>query len=151
MSMSVLGHFGPQRAQTVSALHRLADIVGLIGYVRKVPLGKQPEKHEVNSLSSRFRHVYWVEATKPRFRKGRLPLRSKAEVSPPARHVRSTLNSRHRQAAPACPKSATSGLLHCSKLTRCGQIHRAALHLRSGRERIQGAPLQEVFGSRRDA
>jgi hypothetical protein len=34
----------------------------------------QPEKHEVNSLSSRFRHVYWVEATKPRFRKGRLPL-----------------------------------------------------------------------------
>jgi hypothetical protein len=34
----------------------------------------QPEKHEVNSLSSRLRHVYWVEATKPRFRKGRLPL-----------------------------------------------------------------------------
>ena len=30
----------------------------------------QPEKHEVNSLSSRFRHVYWVEATKPRFSKG---------------------------------------------------------------------------------
>src|SRR5258708_38089046 len=30
----------------------------------------QPEKHEVNSLSSRFRHVYWVGATKPRFSKG---------------------------------------------------------------------------------
>jgi hypothetical protein len=30
----------------------------------------QPEKHAVNSLSSRFRHVYWVEATKPRFSKG---------------------------------------------------------------------------------
>jgi hypothetical protein len=30
-------------------------------------------------------------------------------------HVRSTLKSRHRQTAPPCPKSATTGLMHHSK------------------------------------
>src|SRR5471032_1929038 len=34
---------------------------------------------------------------------------SKSEVSPLAQHVRSTLNSRHRQAAPACPFGANNG------------------------------------------
>ena len=34
---------------------------------------------------------------------------SKSEVAGLAPHVRSTLNSRHRQADPACPKGAISG------------------------------------------
>ncbi len=39
---------------------------------------------------------------------------SKTEVAPLERQVRSTLKSRHRQVTPACPKSATSGLMHRS-------------------------------------
>ena len=40
---------------------------------------------------------------------------SKSEVAGLARHVRSTLNSRHRQAGPARPKSANKRLMHRSK------------------------------------
>src|SRR5260370_36323691 len=43
--------------------------------------------------------------------------RSKSEVAGLARHVRSTLNNRHRQAAPPRPKSAKFGKIFLPVLT----------------------------------
>jgi len=43
---------------------------------------------------------------------------SKAEVARRAQHFRSTLKSRHRWAAPACPFGATSGHFSAGHLTR---------------------------------
>jgi hypothetical protein len=43
---------------------------------------------------------------------------SKTELSPLALHVRSTLKSRQRQAAQACPFRANNGLMHRSRQHR---------------------------------